>query len=46
MTALLSTWRHSGFHVFWGTRIQLGEKSTLENLARYIIWASFSREKM
>jgi hypothetical protein len=43
---MLSTWRHSGFHVFCGNRIQPKEKETMENLARYIIRASFSQERM
>ncbi len=46
MNSLLSTWRHSGFHVFCGNRIQPKEKKTMENLARYIIRASFSQERM
>jgi hypothetical protein len=44
--SLLSTWRHSGFHVFCGNRIQLKEQSAIENVARYIIRASFSQERM
>ncbi len=46
MIAMLSTWRHSGFHVFCGNRIQPKEESAMENLARYIIRASFSQERM
>jgi hypothetical protein len=52
MIAMLSTWRHSGFHVFCGNRIQPKEQTALENLARYIIYseghtrASFSQECM
>lgn len=46
MTALLSTWRHSGFHVFGGNRILPKEETVMENLARYIIRAFFSRERM
>ena len=38
--------RHSGFNVFCGSRIQLGDENVMENLVRYIIHASFSREKM
>jgi hypothetical protein len=34
MIAMLSTWRHSGFHVFCGNRIQpKEEKKTMKNLA-------------
>jgi hypothetical protein len=43
---MLSTWRHSGFHVFCGNRIQPKEDKAMENLARYIIRASFSQERM
>ena len=38
---MLMTWRHSGFNVFSGPRIQPGEEEAIENLARYIIRASF-----
>jgi len=33
--------RHSGFNVFCGPRIQLGEQEAMENLARYIIRAYY-----
>ena len=46
MIFLLSTWRHSGFHVFCGKRIQPKEENAMENVARYIIRASFSQERM
>jgi REP element-mobilizing transposase RayT len=46
MIAMLSTWRHSGFHVFCGNRISPDEETSMENLARYIIRASFSQERM
>ena len=29
-------WRHSGFNVFCGPRIQPGDEEAMENLARYI----------
>jgi hypothetical protein len=45
MGAMLSTWRHSGFNVFCGNRIQPKEKEAMETLARYIIRASFSQER-
>jgi len=35
---MLSTWRHSGFHVFCGNRIPPDEETAMENLARYIIY--------
>ena len=38
MIAMLSTWRHSGFHVFCGNRISPDDETALENLARYIIY--------
>jgi hypothetical protein len=40
------TWRHSGFNVFCGPRIQPGDEQAMENLARYIVRASFSQERM
>jgi hypothetical protein len=43
---MLMKWRHSGFNVFSGPRIQHGEEEAMENLARYIIRASFSQERM
>jgi len=46
MIAMLSTWRHSGFHVFCGNRISPKDDTAMENLARYIIRASFSQERM
>jgi hypothetical protein len=33
MIAMLSTWRHSGLHVFCGNRIQPKEESVMENVA-------------
>jgi hypothetical protein len=35
-----------GFNVFCGSRIQAGSEEAMENLARYIIRASFSQERM
>jgi hypothetical protein len=32
---MLMSWRHSGFNVFCGPRIQPGEEEAMENLARY-----------
>ena len=46
MIALLSGWRHSGFHVFCGKRIPPKEQRSLEAFARYIIRASFSQERI
>ena len=43
---MLMKWRHSGFNVFCGSRIQPGSEEAMENLARYIIRASFSQERM
>ena len=43
---ILMNWPHSGFNVFCGPKIQPGEEKALENLARYIIRASFSQERM
>lgn len=41
---MLMSWRHSGFNVYCGARIQPGDDQAMENLARYIIRASFSQE--
>ena len=46
MIAMLSKWRHSGFHVFCGNRISPSDDTAMENLARYIIRASFSQERI
>jgi hypothetical protein len=43
---LVMGWRHSGFNVFCGSRIQPGDADDMENLARYIIRASFSQERL
>jgi hypothetical protein len=43
---MLSNWRHSGFQVFCGQRIFPQDETAMENLARYIIRASFSQERM
>jgi hypothetical protein len=39
-------WRHSGFNVYCGSAIWPHNQQGLENLARYIIRASFSQERM
>jgi hypothetical protein len=46
MVTLLKSWRHSGFHVFCGNRIQTGDNEAMVSLARYIIRACFSQERM
>ncbi|HOJ52293.1 MAG TPA: transposase, partial [Syntrophales bacterium] len=46
MVRMLSTWKHSGFNVFCGNRISPNDETAMENLARYIIRASFSQERM
>jgi len=46
MVRMLLTWRHSGFNVFCGKRISPNDDTAMENLARYIIRASFSQERM
>ena len=43
---MLMKWRHSGFNVHCGPRIQPGYEEAMENLARYIVRASFSQERM
>jgi len=46
LISLLLSWRHTGFNVFCGKRIYPADEEALENLARYIIRASFSQERM
>jgi len=46
MVRMLSAWKHSGFNVFCGNRIAPKDETAMENLARYIIRASFSQERM
>ncbi|MDQ5984573.1 MAG: hypothetical protein CSYNP_00268 [Syntrophus sp. SKADARSKE-3] len=46
MVRLLSGWKHSGFNVFCGKRISPNDDTAMENLASYIIRASFSQERM
>ncbi|MBW2067100.1 MAG: transposase [Deltaproteobacteria bacterium] len=43
---MLMNWRHSGFNVFCGPRIQPGDEKAMENFARYIIRASFSQQRI
>ncbi|MHB8281128.1 MAG: transposase, partial [Candidatus Humimicrobiaceae bacterium] len=43
---LILSWRHTGFGVYCGKRIHSKEARATENLARYIIRASFSQERM
>jgi hypothetical protein len=43
---ILLSWRHSGFNIFCGPRIYPRDEDAMENLARYIIRASFSQERM
>jgi hypothetical protein len=46
LIAMLSNWRHSGFQSFCGQRLFPQDETAMENLARYIIRASFSQERM
>ena len=46
LVEMVSGWRHSGFNVFCGHRIQPGSEDAIENLASYVIRASFSKERM
>jgi len=43
---LILSWRHSGFGIYCGDRITPSQTISMENLARYIIRASFSQERM
>jgi hypothetical protein len=40
------SWRHSGFNVYCGPSIWPNDEKALEDLARYIIRACFSQERM
>ncbi len=40
----MGKWRHSGFSMHYGLRMLPRQPMALENLARYIIPASFSQE--
>ncbi len=42
---LISSWRHTGFSVYSGKRINPKEVRSTENLARYIIRTSFSQDR-
>jgi hypothetical protein len=42
----MMNWRHSGFNIYWGYAIWPHNEEGLEKLARYIIRASFSQERM
>ncbi len=42
----MMSWHHSGFHVHIGERIWAEDHQGLESLARYIIRACFSQERM
>jgi len=46
LIVLIRSWRHSGFQVFVGPKILPREEEAMERLARYIIRASFSQERM
>jgi len=46
MIKLLDKWRHTGFNVYCGPRILPWQRKSMENLACYIIRASFSQERM
>ena len=46
LVEMIAGWRHSGFNVFCGSRMQPGSEESMETLARYIIRASFSQERM
>jgi hypothetical protein len=46
MIRMLSAWKHSGFNIFCGNRIAPKDETAMENLARYIIRASFSQQRM
>jgi hypothetical protein len=41
LVAMVMKWRHSGFNVFCGDRIQPGDEEAMETLARYFVRAFF-----
>jgi hypothetical protein len=43
---LIMSWRHFGFNVHCGPMIRVGDEEGMENLARYIVGASFSQDRM
>jgi len=45
MIRMLSSWRHSGFHVFCENRIRPKDETIIENLVRHIVRASFSHNR-
>ena len=46
MITLLDKWRRKGFNVYYAPRILPRHENSMENLARYIIRAPFSKERM
>ena len=42
----MQSWHHSGFNVYCGPAIWPHEKAAVENLARHIVRAPFSQERM
>ncbi|MGM0366937.1 MAG: transposase, partial [Actinomycetota bacterium] len=46
ITDNISSWKHSGFSVYCAKRIYPHDSRSTENLARYIIRASFSQKRM
>lgn len=42
----MSTWHHSGFHVYCGDVIRPDDEEGLEHLAHYVIRAPISQERM
>ena len=42
----MDTWHHSGFHVYCSDVILPGDEESLERLARYVIRAPLSQERM
>ena len=44
--ANMLSWRHSGFQVYTGNRLWPDDEDGMENLARYIIRACFSQQRM
>ena len=45
LIAILSSWRHFGFHVFCGNRISPKDETAMENLACYIIYTEGHKQE-
>ncbi|MGH9338628.1 MAG: IS91 family transposase [Acidobacteriota bacterium] len=42
----LRSWRHSGFHVYWGRPVEADDQPALERLAAYLLRPSFAATRL